>query len=390
MNWSPQQDRALTDVARWLENSRGRPVFRLFGYAGTGKTTLANSFAHEFGGVVRFASFTGKAALVMRRKGCDGASTLHSLIYKTVERPDGTVEFVINRESELATAELLIIDEVSMVNEELGRDVLSFGVPVLVLGDPAQLPPVKGAGYFTTEKPDVMLTEIHRQAFDNPIVRMATTVREGGRLRLGEFSAQGSEHTSRVIKRADLTQRMVMSADQVLVGLNKTRMGTNGKMRSVLGRPADRPVEGDRLVCLRNNKDKGLLNGGLWEIEMAEITTDICDLMIKSLDDPADGGQVPVQVPLSFFITGDCDLPPRARRQFDEFTYGYALTVHKSQGSQWDDVLIMDESHSFGKAVANGSGDADTGDTFRQQWLYTAITRAAESVTIVQPDWYFK
>ena len=58
-----------------------------------------------------------------------------------------------------------------MVDEDLGRDLLSFGKPVLVLGDPAQLPPVKGGGFFTEAEPDVMLTEVHRQAADNPIIR---------------------------------------------------------------------------------------------------------------------------------------------------------------------------------------------------------------------------
>ena len=69
-----------------------------------------------------------------------------------------------------------------MVDEELGRDLLSFGKPVLVLGDPAQLPPVKGGGFFTEAEPDIMLTEVHRQAADNPIIRMSMVVREGGRL----------------------------------------------------------------------------------------------------------------------------------------------------------------------------------------------------------------
>src|ERR1041385_1883895 len=87
--FSPQQDAALKAVAEWLKAKPGRGqtplVFRLFGYAGTGKTTLARHIAEGVDGKVLCAAFTGKAALVMRSKGCEGASTIHSLIYKTLE-----------------------------------------------------------------------------------------------------------------------------------------------------------------------------------------------------------------------------------------------------------------------------------------------------------------
>ena len=395
MIWSKQQDNALTAVAEWLRDPSSRPIFRLFGYAGSGKSTLAKYFAQMFGGDVKFASFTGKAALVMRRKGCEGASTIHSLIYTPVERDDGHFDFELNPESELASADLLIVDECSMVGDDLGRDVMSFGVPVLVLGDPAQLPPVKGAGFFTAvDKPDVMLTEIHRQAFDNPIIRMATAVRQGERLTLGEhFGPNGVK--SRVLARADLVQSMVMKADQVLVGTNRTRMGTNAKMRAILGLPSDRPVEKDKVICLRNNREKNLLNGGIWNVEAAQMTKhetssfEVVDLMVAPPPEDAGAAKQIVKVPMSFFETGECTLPPRVRRMFDEFTYGYAITVHKSQGSQWDHVTVFDESFSFGKMIESHSG-ADKGETFRRQWTYTAITRSAESVTVVQPDWYFQ
>src|SRR5687767_2078640 len=148
--WSPQQDGALLAVKTWLEDENSSQVFRLFGYAGTGKTTLAKHFAESVDGLVLYAAFTGKAALVLRQKGCY-ATTLHSLIYAPVgETPEGQPIFGLNPDSELSEAKLLIVDECSMVNEELGSDVLSFGVKVLVLGDPFQLPPVEGAGFFTS------------------------------------------------------------------------------------------------------------------------------------------------------------------------------------------------------------------------------------------------
>src|SRR5215212_10851945 len=158
MTWSPQQDSALKAVADWLR--RGEPqVFRLFGYAGTGKTTLAKHIAEGVEGEVAFGAFTGKAASVLRAKGCHDASTIHSMIYRTRESDEGGPLFAINRSGPASHADLIVIDECSMVDAELGRDLLSFGKSVLVLGDPAQLPPVKGGGFFTDAEPEIMLTE---------------------------------------------------------------------------------------------------------------------------------------------------------------------------------------------------------------------------------------
>src|ERR1700758_170461 len=188
--FTPQQDAALTAVASWLKAKPGRrdtpQIFRLFGYAGTGKTTLARHVAQGVDGKVLYAAFTGKAAQVMRNKGCAGASTIHSLIYKALESEAEQPSFELWSDAPAAKAKLIVIDECSMVDAELGRDLMSFGVPLLVLGDPAQLPPVSGGGFFTNAAPDVMLSEVHRQAQDDPIVRLSMQVRAGrGRWRGG-------------------------------------------------------------------------------------------------------------------------------------------------------------------------------------------------------------
>jgi exodeoxyribonuclease-5 len=162
-DFTPHQDAALQAVARWLSDRPGEgrtpQLFRLFGYAGTGKTTLARHLAAHIDGEVKYAAFTGKAALVMRRKGCSGASTIHSLIYRARESGEETPTFELWDDAPASKAKLIVIDECSMVDAELGRDLMSFGVPVLVLGDPAQLPPVQGGGFFTDVEPDAMLTE---------------------------------------------------------------------------------------------------------------------------------------------------------------------------------------------------------------------------------------
>ncbi|MBI3275594.1 MAG: AAA family ATPase, partial [Methylocystis sp.] len=195
--WTSEQDRALAAVAAWLTDGEAQ-VFRLFGYAGTGKSTLARHVAANVDGDVAFGAFTGKAALVMRSKGCKDARTIHSLIYRATDTETEEPSFVLNEDSAAARAALIVIDECSMVDAELGRDLLSFGKKVLVLGDPAQLPPIKGGGFFTEAEPDVMLTQVHRQAAGNPIIRLSMTIREGGRLERGVYGA------SRIIGKDEL------------------------------------------------------------------------------------------------------------------------------------------------------------------------------------------
>jgi hypothetical protein len=143
--FTPHQDAALEAVAGWLKGkpARGAPhIFRLFGYAGTGKTTLAKHIARHVDGKVLFGAFTGKAASVMRSKGCEAATTIHGMIYQAHDSGEATPSFDLWHEGPAAKAKLIVIDECSMVDAELGRDLLSFGVPLLVLGDPAQLPPI--------------------------------------------------------------------------------------------------------------------------------------------------------------------------------------------------------------------------------------------------------
>lgn len=362
MEWSQQQADALKAVDKWLKNKRGPQVFRLFGYAGCGKTTLAKHIAEGVDGQVLFAAFTGKASLVLRKKGCKDASTIHSLIYKVEDTEGGDDPvFTLNPDSMVRFAKLVIVDEVSMVDDELGADLLSYGTKILVLGDPAQLPPVKGDGFFINDAPDFMLTEIHRQAAENPIIWMSMEVREGRRLVVGDYG------DSRVIRRPQVGQKMVLAADQVLCGMNKTRQSMNMRIRALKGITSPMPVTGDRLVCLKNNREKGLLNGSLWTADAVDLVHDRVSMTVKSLDGMDDPGELSVRQ--EFFFGTEKDLQWYERKHTDEFCFGNVLTVHKSQGSQWDHVMLFDESGVFRDTRANH--------------LYTGLTRAAERVTIV-------
>lgn len=411
MDWSPQQEAALKSVDAWLKDPDRKQIFRLFGYAGTGKTTLARHLAEGVNGDVLFAAYTGKAASVLKESGVPNAQTLHSLIYRpkqqsaehlaeleaelaeleqmraedaaeglpqdarkldrvnqlrgeirkegeNLRRPD----FSLNLESPLALASLLVVDECSMVGEDMAEDILSFGVPVLVLGDPAQLPPVKGTGVFTNAEPDAMLTEIHRQARDNPIIHLATLVRNGEQLQPGDYG------DSQVIARAN--QEIALAADQIIVGRNKTRTATNRRMRDLLGHSRSPfPLKGEKLICLRNNKDHGLLNG---------------TIHYTAEDSPLPGPEEFVKLILErdpynlelfahkeHFNGDPDDIPYRQRLSAQEFTFGYSITCHKSQGSQWNNVMVIDESGAFRQKGVP------------QKWLYTAITRAAERITVI-------
>lgn len=398
MEWSSQQRAAIDAVKAWVNDENNtQQVFRLFGYAGTGKTTLAIELASDIEGQVLFAAFTGKAAHVMRTKGCDPVSTIHQLIYHPIEKSRKDMEqlqedleleksldkpsallvsqleaqikreeqnlrrpyFRLNPESDLVGSALLIIDECSMVGTDMAKDLLGFNVKVLVLGDPAQLPPIGSDGFFITGKPDIMLTEIHRQAEGNPIIKLATQVRKGRRPDMGNYGE------SRVMRL--LTDKDLLAADQIITGRNATRKAINKQVRKLLGFKGVEPVAGDRLVCLKNNHQEGLMNGAIWTVVSAAPSKDydfIVELVVRSDD-------MDVEVSVDAFrhyFRGDTP-PDHLRAMAEHFDYGYALTCHKSQGSQWKRLLVIDESNAFRED--------------KWKWLYTAITRASDSLDLV-------
>jgi exodeoxyribonuclease-5 len=187
--------------------------------------------------------------------------------------------------------------------------------------------------------------------------------REGGRLPVGEHGR------SRVVRREAITAADVLGADQVLVGTNRTRRLYNRRIRALKGFEGELPVVGDKLVCLRNDRQKGLLNGGLWRVESVRPKR---KEMLRYMVAPEEAtGSAPARIAvLPEFFTGEGgELPWARRRESDEFDFGYALTVHKAQGSQWDSVVLFDESFAFRE--------------HRARWLYTGVTRAAGRLAVV-------
>ncbi len=395
MKWSPQQDTALDAVATWMKAPTGdKPFLYLAGYAGTGKTTLAKHFAEGLDHVV-FGSFTGKAASVMRDKGCGQATTIHRLIYESRSKSGERLRqlqnqlenvktdhhraairiqiqqevmrmkqphFQLNPDADVRHADLIVIDECSMVNDEMGKDLLSFGTPVLVLGDPAQLPPVFGAGFFTKGEPDIMLTEVHRQARESGILRLATDIREGRSL---DYCALGDVA---VLHKGDLDPKTVPAYDQIIVGRNKTRHATNRRMRELLGYTDPWPEMGERLVCLRNNHDLGLLNGEIYTASNDAHVLPDGKLSLEVRRDSDDQRQT-LEAYQAPFLGQKLEHYDRSG-DTQEFAYGYVLTCHKAQGSAWPTVIVFDESACFRQNA--------------RAWLYTAATRASEYLCIIR------
>lgn len=398
MDFSPQQQDALSAAALWLTYPGGQQTFRLFGYAGTGKTTIAKALGDQATGTVYYVAYTGKAALVMSSKRCP-ATTIHSLIYlpkgKSSQRlrelrgqlamaikaayawrPSEKEKllqqisdeeanarqpsFTLNHESKVKDAALIVVDEASMVGSRVGEDLASFGVPILALGDPAQLPPVKDKAFFMGHEPDVLLTDVHRQAEESPVIQLATDVREGRRPEQGEYG------DSRVVQKGVLSWEDLASADQIIVGTNVTRRFINEGIRNLHGRTDPLPVPGDKLICTRNDAELGLMNGSLWEVvESRDNGLSQLSLIIWGW---GDGRQTIVDVYKEPFL-GEPAPSWASPGETAHFDYGNAITCHKAQGSEWDDVIVIDESRVFRQ-------DA-------RKWLYTAITRAAERVTVV-------
>jgi exodeoxyribonuclease-5 len=364
MRLTDGQQAAFDAVMRWLPE-RAKPFFTIHGFAGTGKTTLVRTIADHLGERAILCTITGKAASVLRRKTGHPVHTIHGLAYSL-----GDKKRLAKRKHQMswhalqslnseryAEDAVLIVDECSMVNERIARDLLSHGLPVLALGDPGQLPPVGGEPFFTD--PDVTLTEIVRQAKGNPIIAASQSIRERG-----VFTAAPGfvDHCNK----NDVPDDAVLGSDVILVYKNDTRRQCNDMLRKAFGYVGDLPQYGEKVLCLRNNHDLELYNGAVYEVE---------DLTEKPFDQDSyrltirDGARrVTVDLdPAAFF---DTDFAPD-HLGLTPFDFGYALTVHKAQGSEWERVLLIDEW----KAPHNPD---------YRKWMYTAITRAAQSVVIAR------
>lgn len=296
----------------------------LGGYAGTGKTTVIQ---HITKALPNFAvcAFTGKAANVLRKKEVT-ASTIHSLIYEAYRDEDGDVYF---RLAEALGCEGIIVDEASMVSEEIYQDLCSFGKPLIFVGDHGQLEPV-ASKFNLMATPDHKLEQIHRNA--NEIAHFANFIRQGFRPAAWRHQP-GSGKLVRFIDRRKAMQD-ILNYDQVICAFNKTRVEINVTARNYLNREGNQPVVGDRVMCLRNNHDIGVFNG------MQGVVGAKYERNQMRFD--ADGRQFDV------FFDPDVWNQPKPEFGYEKtdpipFDYCYGITGHKSQGDEWDRGLVIEQ-----------------------------------------------
>lgn len=409
------QENAKKLIEEWYFNTNDQ-VFVLSGYAGTGKTFLIdylvrNVLRLKIGTEVAFVSPTGKAAANLLKKGTI-AGTVHSLIYvrdadefdvdengEIIERDE--LSF-IKREKIDEKIKLIIIDEASMINETVLCDLLSFNVKCLFCGDSAQLPPVNGACSLL-ERPHYTMTEIVRQAQDNPIVQLATMARNGEVIPYGNYGDSVCVAPQNAL-RGERRKRLFLSADQIICGRNKTRNDLNDEIRRYKGIAEKQtlPLDGEKVICTLNDWEKPLdneerfhlVNGiigvarnvkeGFDDLATMEFTADFMETSVKV---PFDTGIFTTgqykhtygrrAITLSDgTVVGDdnFELLRKLRSVSDEpvcrFEFAYAVTCHKAQGSEFDFVIVFDESWVFGAE--------------RNHWLYTAITRAKKKLLIIR------
>ncbi len=382
---SADQQHAITTLRTWVLSKDKKDQFiTLGGYAGTGKTTLIAMlrkllYKDNEKLKVGFASYTGKAARVLRTKLIeqkaiskkDSVGTIHSLIYSPMV--NDKQEIIGWKRKDKLESNLIIIDEASMVDSEIWEHLLGYGIPIIAVGDHGQLPPIKGS-FNLMEKPDIVLEHIHRQAEANPIIGLSIQAREHGHVRQGVYSEKVKKYTP---EDADFQLEMdevlqnFSPETLILCGYNHTRKKLNNHIRLEQGIETEEPSVGDRVICLRNNHEKGIANGMLGTITNistkdkdwyeAEIAMDGEEELYQGLISAKQFGS---DKALNF-----TDKRSRVMRG-DLFDFGYALTVHKAQGSQARRVILFEER--FKKMD----------DTAWKRWLYTAITRAEEELII--------
>lgn len=419
---SPQQEAAAVAAKEWFHDpDRNSEPFVLSGFAGTGKSFTTKIIVDRLGANPWYGAYTGKAALVQHTYNNVDASTIHSKIYKLVRTPDDVFQklyehrdtattnaerkeiqneidhllrprFEFNQDAFKEDSEdLIVLDECSMVDAEMLADLKSYGIPILALGDPGQLPPVKGEGALFAGIPNACLTEVRRQALDNPIIAGSMAVRNLARLPMTDPETWKDNALS-VIPKAYLSHyngmwnEMCEAHDVIICWKNSSRMNVNRDRRKQLGLGAQSyqfPTVGDRLIFTKNDRKEGIFNGLFCEVrKVGELFDTTIELTVAYETDPdTEHTYKFLRAPFEYYDEGKAAfdrLKTWDYRGVQQADFGYCLTCHKAQGSQWPRVLIVEEN------VFNWPGrNGKPGYEERGRWLYTAITRAAEKCTII-------
>lgn len=414
---SPDQKSALTTLMDWWKDHSSKPVITLGGYAGCGKTTIVSVFREllwdeDSSLKVAFCAFTGKAAHVMKTKlyqnvlkeviEGDTCGTIHSLMYEPViDSNTGEVTDWIRVPR--IPADLIIVDEASMVTSQMFTDLTSYGIPILAVGDHGQLPPVDSAKFNLMENPDIKLETLHRFAEKDGLIKASMMARVDGYIPFGNINDQVFKvHTKDPIVAQFIRQRIRDFSDGIILcGFNKTRIKMNRQIRAKLFNNIDDSLAvHDKVVCLKNNKNAQgcpIFNGMIGEVIQKYTLPGCYDVRIKFNDESfpykgaisdefcaekPDMGRFIIYKNLrmfrkakgigDYYSVSNVIRPDNSKVYLDNFDYGYCITVHKSQGSEWGNVAVLEEQ----------AGYWSSGEMWRR-WLYTAVTRAREKLLIV-------
>jgi len=403
MEFSEDQEYALREMNLFCSGLRRKApgktyVLTVGGYAGTGKTTLIAALRNDIPKHwnIGFCAFTGKASSVLESKltefgsirQYDYVGTIHSLIYNPRYEHDPIVnkkKFIGFVKKETIPVDLIIIDEASMVGRELWKDLTSFETPIIAVGDHGQLGPVETAHVFNLmQNPEIKLEKIHRQALNDPIIYLSLQARTKGYIEEGVYSPfvlkTGWKKAEEYFNKIDMLSRDTM----VLCGTNYERVNLTHHVRKSLGFRQTDPYPGERLICLRNNRKvkNGQLGTMIFTIPLSK---NLYDLTVEM--DAVDAnyqcacychtfGKVDYRKIFSEIKNNEQDLLKEAERKkfrtVDIFDYGYVSSVHKSQGSEWDTVVVFE---------ATGAIRRD--DEGYKRWLYTAVTRSKKRLLVI-------
>lgn len=387
-----QEEGLKTAVAR---HRAGEKYTVIAGYAGTGKSTLVRYIINALDieeSRVCYCAFTGKAAEVLKKKGNKNVATLHRLLYEHIPRPAGGF---FRKPKPLIDYDVVVVDEVSMAPKSLMELLFKHKVYVICLGDPFQLPPIdKDEDNHLLDNPHIFLDEIMRQEEDSEIIQLTMKIRNQ------ESIDYFNGNEVKIIPYSDLNTGVLQWGDQVLTATNAKRRAINNQMRALQGRTGE-PVDGDKIICLRNYWDDSSLNGDAlingtigilqnsfrtWREIPRFVQSDIrkFDVLVGDLVVPETNDVYQMtEMDRQMIITGEkcCDWRlsyklGKLRSKYGEivpkeFTYAYAITTHKSQGSEWDKVVVLEEKFPFDKNE-------------HARWLYTACTRASEKLVLVR------
>lgn len=397
------------ELLYWYRH-KTKTVVKVVGYAGTGKTTLMTEVARNIrrnkdlgrrgASRIAFCAFAGKAAFVLENKleengaltAVDYVGTIHGLLYTPYyKRKNGKKILAGWSKKDELDVDLIIVDEGSMVSKDLWEDLISYGILIIVTGDHGQLPPV-GPKFDLLKNADFQLKEIQRQALDSPIIQLSIDIRRYGYIRDCIFN----EHVFKLDWNNQNTKNLYDKIDWEkedkniiqLCGFNKTRVGLNNRIREKLGYTLPNPYPSERVMCLKNNHDSGIKNGQLgsllWVYNAGDDLYDLTmrmdgfgDDLHSSLAIRSSFGKDNYndEMEIDFKKTYAKELKSYDQKDIDMFDFGYATTVHKSQGSEWNKVVLFEQRNQY------------QDDTEYARWLYTAATRAKEKLFVIYNYW---